>query len=98
MMGIATGHANDIGYHILTMYHSYMQPDPEDPNWSWPKELVPLIHQGCAIHLCIDTDDPDYKVIKFDPNGYGPGGDLEKHFSLETRSFKAWLNENLNWP
>ena len=53
MIGIINGHKTDLDDSILTLYKSFIQPDPDDPGWHWPKELIPFIHIGCGIHFTL---------------------------------------------
>jgi len=94
MLGIITGHKTDLGDSILSLYKTFCESDPEDPGWYWPRNLVPFIHVGCAIHYCVDLNNNNYPVIEFDPNGYGPGEELSNHFKQKQQSFNDWVNEN----
>ena len=98
MLGIDSGHETDMGDHMLSLYKALCTPDPEDPNWHWPRNLIPFIHIGCAIYLCVDTSNPENRIVRFDPNGYSPGGNLVEHFSVEGNSLKSWMEEQLSWP
>ena len=95
MLGIVEGHKTDLGDSMFSLYNSFNEKDPEDPNWIWPRELVPFIHLGCAIHLCIDTSHPTLRIIEFDPNGDGPGEKLAEHFREYCPSFEEWINANV---
>jgi hypothetical protein len=95
LLGIVDGHKTDLGDCMLQLYQSFCESDPEDPGWLWPKNLVPFIHIGCAMHLCIDTAHPEQRVVLFDPNGSGPGEKLELHFKEESPSLAGWLERNV---
>ncbi len=93
-LGIVNGHKTDLGDSMLTLYLSFLQPDEEDSGWHWPRQYIPFIDIGCAIHYCIDTSKESCPVVKFDPNGYGPGENLSAHFYRTSSSFKQWLKLN----
>lgn len=94
VLGIISGHQTDLGDTMLGLYQSFCSPDPEDKGWKWPRNLVPFIHLGCAIHLCFDSSKQGFPVIRFDPTGYGPGGNLVLFLHREGESLKAWLDAN----
>jgi hypothetical protein len=49
-------------------------PDSEDTAWpGWPHGLVAVCSWGCAIWSCVDCNSPEGRVIRFDPNEFGPG-------------------------
>jgi hypothetical protein len=75
----------------LELYQSFRQPDPEDPAWAWPKNLLPICDWGCAIRSCVDCDSGAGVVIRFDPNSHGPGVRWESAFEEESPSIRAWL-------
>ncbi|WP_444906205.1 SMI1/KNR4 family protein [Microbulbifer sp. SSSA008] len=95
MLGIITGHKNDLDDSILSLYQSFCSGDPDDPNWIWPTELVPFIHVGCAIHYCMDSTCQNNKVIEFDPTGYDPEVGPKGHFKEICPSFKEWIASNV---
>jgi hypothetical protein len=76
---------------VLELYRSFCQPDPEDPAWSWPKLLLPICDWGCAIRSCVDCSSEEGAVVRFDPNGHGPGVRWESAFEAEGPSIRAWL-------
>lgn len=95
LLGICNGHTTDLGDTMLSLYQRFCETDPDDPDWVWPRHLIPFIDIGCAIHLCLDTSDPNYKIIEFDPDFYRPGSDLHQYFREIFPSFEAWLAEAL---
>ena len=96
MLGIITGHKTDLDDSILSLYQSFCSSDPDDPNWAWPRELVPFIHIGCAIHYCIDSSHSASRVIKFDPTDYDPEVGLKDHFKEIYPSFEEWVASSKN--
>ncbi|MHA2217856.1 MAG: SMI1/KNR4 family protein [Candidatus Hodarchaeales archaeon] len=95
MLGIVNGHKTDLGDSILSLYKSYCQDDPDDPEWKWPRNLVPFKHVGCAIHYCVDCSDSNFNIIKFDPNGHGPGIEWHSAFKKAGCSFNEWISNNI---
>ena len=94
VMGLVSGHTDDLGYTVLDLYKAYLQGDPENPDWIWPKELIPLCHLGCAMYICLDITKESVPIFKFDPNGYGPGSDREFQdlFTLLYPSLQDWID------
>lgn len=95
LLGLCTGHTTDLGDTMLSLYQRFCEADPDDPGWIWPRHLIPFIDIGCAIHLCLDTSDPNYKIIEFDPDFYRPGSDLKQYFREVSPSLHVWLTETL---
>ncbi|GAB2528212.1 SMI1/KNR4 family protein [Microbulbifer agarilyticus] len=95
MLGIITGHKTDLNDSILSLYQGFCSDDPDDPNWVWPKELVPFIHVGCAIHYCIDSTCSSSRVIEFDPTDYDPEVGPKDHFKEVCSSFMEWVASNV---
>jgi hypothetical protein len=71
---------------VVQLYTSFRELDPEDPSWSWPEKLLPLLDWGCAIRSCVHCSDPTLPVFRFDPNS----GSIAV-FSTEGYSFENWL-------
>ena len=92
-LGLGSGHKTDLGNTAIELYRSFMQKDPEDPGWEWPSELFPVLHIGCAVHFCVNLRDPSHPVVKFDPNGFGPGEDWAGAFVVVSRTVDAWLKD-----
>jgi len=95
-IGIISGHKTDLGDSILTLYSTFTSASIDDPNWYWPKQLIPFIHIGCGLHLCIDVSDKQYKVVEFDPTDYDPDEGPKKHFSIISNSFNSWVESSPN--
>jgi hypothetical protein len=76
---------------VLAVYESLRQPDPEDPAWAWPKDLLPICDWGCAVRSCVDCSSDAGAVVRFDPNGHGPGVPWDLAFEVESPSIRAWL-------
>jgi cell wall assembly regulator SMI1 len=91
LLGIASGHVTDLGDTAVSLYRTFYLPDPDAPDWVWPRNLLPILHAGCGIHYCIDLASPSNAVIKFDPNGYAPGDDWSGAFTVASPSLEPWL-------
>jgi hypothetical protein len=96
VMGLVSGHTDDLGNTVLTLYQLYLESDPESPNWIWPKALIPICHLGCAMYICLDTSKNEVPVIKFDPSGRtGPEAtkeDWESGFTPLYPSLDEWIS------
>ena len=91
LLGINSGHVTDQGDTALSLYRLLNSPDSENPNWVWPKHLLPILHLGCAIHYCIDLVTPGNPVIQFDPNGLGPEDSWDESFTVAFPQLEPWL-------
>ena len=91
LLGLGSGHLTDQGDTALSLYRIFSQPDQEDPCWAWPKQLLPILHVGCAIYYCIDLAAPGNPVVKFDPNDFGPGDNWQGAFSVACPKLEPWL-------
>jgi SMI1 / KNR4 family (SUKH-1) len=93
LMPLTRRPTNEADETVLDLYRSFRQPDPEDPAWTWPKDLLPICDWGCAIRSCVDCSSDQGAVIRFDPNGHGPGVEWETAFESESPSIQAWLTQ-----
>jgi len=91
LLGLASGHVTDLGDTALALYQVFCSPDPDAPDWIWPRNLFPILHVGCAIHYCIDLTAPNNPVVKYDPNGYAPGDDWSGAFTVVSPALEPWL-------
>lgn len=92
LLGLGSGHLTDQGDTALSLYKILTQSDPEDPGWFWPRHLLPILHVGCAIHYCVDLFAPGNPVVRFDPNGFGPGDNWEIAFTTVDTTLEDWLS------
>lgn len=76
---------------VLGVYRSFRLPDPDDPAWFWPAHLLPICDWGCAIRSCVDCSTEEGSVVRFDPNGHGPGVSWVSAFEGERSSVREWL-------
>jgi len=91
LLGLGSGHVTDQGDTALSLYRMFSSPDPDDPSWAWPKNLLPILHLGCAIHYCVDLAAPGNPVVQFDPNGFGPGDNWDGAFTVAFPKLEPWL-------
>jgi hypothetical protein len=91
VLGLASGHITDQGDTALELYRMFASTDPDDLGWVWPKHLLPILHIGCAIYLCVDLQSPGNPIVQFDPNGYAPGGNLDNSFTVAFPTLELWL-------
>jgi hypothetical protein len=94
LLPLLPGGVADPGESALELYRAFCQPDPDDPRWSWPAHLLPICDWGCTIRSCVNCRSNKGTVIRFDPNGHGPGVSWRTAFMLECSSVRAWL---LGW-
>ena len=52
----------------VELYEIFKKGDPEDPSWSWPDGLLPVLDWGCAIRSCVDSLSPSLQVIRDEPD------------------------------
>lgn len=101
--GFAYGHLgllrpihNEDGRTALDLRAAHLQPDPADPHWRWPSSLLPLVHLGCAMYLCVDLDAPDEHIVWFEPNPHvdgQPWSDAFFPFGMGLEALmQRWLN------
>ena len=79
------------------LYTSFRTGDPDDPTFSWPEKLLPLVDWGCAIRSCADCRSPSLPIIRFDPTKEGPAQFEPEDLSLEDW-LQAWLDGRDLWP
>jgi hypothetical protein len=93
LIGVINGHKTDLDDSILSLYQSFTSnEDEDDPLWHWPEALIPFIHVGCGIHLCIDTQ--TNQVVEFDPTDYDVDIGSAPHFKELGQTFSEWANEH----
>jgi hypothetical protein len=84
---------------IVEIYNSLYEAPPldENPQWKWPRGVVPLIGQGCDIMECVDFLHPPYPVVVSDPNDWDWDGLLVEQLKPVAKSLadrlETWLAE-----
>jgi hypothetical protein len=91
LLGTGGGTTDDRGETADQWYMSQRRLGPDDGGWSWPEQLYPLCHWGCAIYSCVDCSKPGHPVLRFDPNQYSGEGSYKECLSPEGYSLREWL-------
>ncbi len=52
--GLASGTEQFPDENVVYLYTLFRKGDPEDPSFSWPHRLLPVLDWGCAIRTCVD--------------------------------------------
>jgi hypothetical protein len=77
IMGVDGGFTDDQQHNIVEVYRIYIQGDPEDPTWFWPRGWVPICHWGCVIYSVVDCITSPYPVYFADISAKEPGRAME---------------------
>ena len=80
LLGIDGGAGNERGQDAISLYQTFRVPDERDPLWRWPPGLLPLVHCGCGMFLCVDCSSSDGKVVWFEPNPHESGQPWDDSF------------------
>jgi hypothetical protein len=78
---------------LVGRYLSLSTPQPRDPNWSWPPNLVPFCDWGGGISTCTDCSTEQGAVLTFDPDSHEDGGPMASAFAQTHRSVEAWFSD-----
>jgi hypothetical protein len=96
LLGLVGGALQEDGNDAVSMYETFSQTDPDDPHWSWPTKLLPIVHLGCAMYYCVDCSTEDGMVVWFEPNPHELGGPWTDTFFPLLRTFRdlmtGWTN------
>src|SRR5262245_55091738 len=49
LLGLVGGALQEHGNDAVSQYEAFRVSDPDDPHWSWPEKLLPVVHLGCAM-------------------------------------------------
>lgn len=52
---------------VVELYELFRNGDPENPSWSWPERLLPILDWGCAIRSCVDCSTLSLQVVRDEP-------------------------------
>ena len=97
--GLASGTENCPTENVVYLYTLFRKGDPEDPSFSWPYMLLPVLDWGCAIRSCVDCSTPSLPIIRHDPNLPKPlqfrneGWHLEEWLQAWLDGYDLWKNE-----
>ena len=69
---------------VVQLYTLFRGGDPENPSWSWPERLLPVLEWGCTIRSCVDCSSPLLPVIRDEP-------DISR--TTESLSLERWLSD-----
>jgi hypothetical protein len=104
LLGLLSGHDEEgKGKHAIELRDSLTETGPGYEAWSWPTQMLPVAHWGCAIYSCIDLSKEEAPVYRLDANEFvdqeSAGEDrpattkegFAKMFRPEAPSLAAWL-------
>ena len=95
LLGIDGGAGNEGGHDATAIYLAYREPDPGDRHWRWPTHLLPVVHCGCAMYLCVHCRADDAPMTWFEPNPHMAGEPWDESFIPLTCNLEqlmsAWL-------
>lgn len=100
LIGLVGGVRDDIGQDAVTAYARNIEPDPCDPHWKWPAQLLPVCHLGCAMYLCVDCTNEEGNVIWFEPNPHEDGESWDSSFiriSCNVEELFAAWEQDRDW-
>ncbi len=89
LIGLSGGACDDQGHDAVKLYELYSGSDPDDPEWQWPRGLLPICHWGCAIYSCVDCISDGYPIVIFDPNMHDES--WAQCFVPTERTLESWL-------
>ena len=73
LLGLSGGAVQEDRLDAIGVYERGREADPDDPHWHWPETLLPVVHLGCAMFLCVDCSDERGMVVWFEPNPHERG-------------------------
>jgi hypothetical protein len=91
LLGLVGGAVQEDELDALGVLRRYQEPDPRDPRWRWPERLLPVVHMGCAMFLCVDGADERGMVVWFEPNPHEDGAPWEDAFIILGVSFQELM-------
>jgi hypothetical protein len=69
---------------VVQLYTLFRGGDPEDPSWTWPERLLPVLEWGCAIRSCVDCSSPLLPVVR---------DERDVSRITESPSLERWLSD-----
>src|SRR5688572_8509251 len=96
VMGVLGGFADDLGHTVGDLFEVYRQSDPEDPEWKWPEQFLPICHWGCVVYSAVDCRDEQHAVYLVDVSAKEPGESMDKIIKLQRSSLELWLSDWLD--
>ncbi len=92
LLGLQEGALDDLQRNALGVYASFRTPDPNDPLWNWPEQLLPIGQLGCAMYACVDCSSNVGPVVWFEPNPHEDGNPWDDSFIALAPSLNDWLS------
>ena len=90
LIGVGSGAKDDLGNDLVDGYLKRLERDPSEPQWQWPKGLVPFISWGGGTFTNADFAG-DGRVSRFHLPTYHETGSLTKALRPEAPSlFSYW--------
>lgn len=89
IIGIQGGWTDDHGRTIEDLFEMMSEGDPDEPAWSWPDGLVPIV-DASPVWTCVATASPGHRVVDFDHEEIDYGG-WDASFSDVAPSLHDWL-------
>ncbi len=93
LLGVAGGATQEYGHNCVELYEGFSKPDPADPHWEWPAQLLPIGHLGCGMFACIDCSSPEGPMVWFEPNPHCRGEPWGDSFIPLAPSLRDWLEQ-----
>ncbi len=95
LLGLEGGALQEDKRDAISMYRLFREADPEDPHWSWPAGLLPLVHLGCAMFFCVDCTTEQGLITWFEPNPHELGESWDDSILVSDVTFEelmaAWM-------
>lgn len=89
IIGITGGWTDDHGRTIEDLFEMMSEGDPDEPSWSWPAGLLPIV-DASPVWTCVETAVPGNRIVDFDHEEIDYGG-WDASFSQVAPSLHDWL-------
>lgn len=96
LIGLVAGARDDTNRDVQQLFRDFRKPDRNDPKWRWPDGLLPVIHLGCAMYLCIDCLSSNGRVWLFEPNIHEDGRSWKSSFIPFSPSLRKMMDDWLD--
>jgi hypothetical protein len=84
--GLASGTEKFPDENATCLYILFRKGDSDDPAFSWPYMLLPVLDWSCAIRSCVGCSIPSLPIVRHDPNV-----EASLQFQNEGWHFEEWL-------
>lgn len=98
LIGVHPG-ALDSKQDVVDLYLEYSRSNPKDRHWKWPRGLLPVIHLGCAMYLCVPALEGE-ALVWFEPNPHEAGEPWDESFISTPYTLEGLLSdwmEGVDW-